>query len=148
MRNVNYLNIGQHANMAGRSHVNAKRKRIVSSHPSRDAIKATLHALKEIDDIVSVGCFTHPDNLSQDEILAYALALLRVRECAGMAGKDRLMKACDALAVSVSALIDDPASASQAKCEALTRFVVHARDMILMSESEQKDSASELRANG
>jgi hypothetical protein len=110
--------------------VGAKRKRILAPHPPVDSVTAIMHALEEIGDIISKGCFTHPDNLTQDVILAYALALLSVRECAGIAGKERLMNACDALAVTVSRLIEDRASASHAKCEALTQFVAHARAMI------------------
>lgn len=139
MHNANNLNIGQHNNMAGRLHVDAKRKRMLAPHPPTDSIAATMHALEEVADIVANGVFTHPDNLTQDGILAYALALLRVRECAGMARMERLMNACDALAVTVSSLIDNRASASPAKCEALTRFVVHAREMIRISASESAE---------
>ncbi|MHB1084217.1 MAG: hypothetical protein ACYCZA_05175 [Thiobacillus sp.] len=136
MRNVSYLNVGQHVNIVEPLYVDLKRKRNLAPHPPKDPIVATLHALETIEDIVAKGYLTHPNTLTQDEILAYALALLQLRECAGVARMERLIKACDALAVTVSSLIDDLASASHAKCEALARFVAHARDMILMSTSE------------
>ncbi len=136
MRNVNYLNVGQHPDIAVPLYIDPKRKRNLAPRPPKDPIVATLHALDTIEDIVAKGCLNHPDTLTQDEILAYALALLRLRECAGVARMERLIKACDALAVTVSCLIDDLPSASHAKCEALTRFVTHARDMIQLSSSE------------
>ncbi len=133
MRNVNYLNTRQRVDTARALHVGAKQQPPLTPHLHEAPVTAVMHALEKISDIVSDGCFYDPNNLTQDEILAYALALIRVRECAGMAAMDRLMNACDALAVTVSRLIEDRASASHAKCEALTQFVTHAREMILAS---------------
>lgn len=139
MRNVNYLNVGQHTDMAaliyGSIPGDTKHKRTLPARQPTGSVAAAIHALDEIDGVVSDGRFTHPDHLTQDTILAYALALLRVRECAGRAGMGRLMNACDALAVTVSRLIEDRTSASQAKCETLRQFVVHAREMIHTSAS-------------
>lgn len=136
MRNAHYLNMGQHAYTAMPFHIDSKRQQNLPPHPPRNSIATTLGALNKIEVIVSDGCLNNPETLTEDDIFAYALALLQLRECAGIAQMERLMNACDALAVTVSTLIDDRANASPAKCEALTRFVVHARDMILMSENE------------
>lgn len=136
MRNAYNLNMGQHAYTAMPFQIDSTRQQNLTFHPPRNSIATTLDALKKIEVIVSDGCLNHPDTLTEDDILAYALALLQLRECAGAARMERLMNACDALAVTVSTLIDDRANASPAKCEALARFVVHARDMILMSENE------------
>ncbi len=139
MPNVSYLNAGQHTDMAVLIHGSipdgTKRKRTLSACQPTGSVAAAIHALDEIDGVVSDGRFTHPGHLTQDTILAYALALLRVRVCAGRAKMRRLMNACDALAVTVSRLIEDHTSASQEKCEALRQFVVHAREMIHTSAS-------------
>lgn len=74
--------------------------------------------------------FASPGALSEDAITDYALALIHLRERACAAGYERLTNACDALAVTVSRLIDDPRAACPEKCAALTRFVVHAQAMI------------------
>ena len=139
MRNAHSLNIGQHTNIAMPFYIDSKRQQKLPPHSSRNSVTSTLDALKKIEVIVSDGCLNHPDTLTQDDILAYALALLQLRVCAGIARMERLMNACDALAVTVSTLIDDRANASPTKCEALSRFVVHARDMILMSENESAE---------
>ncbi len=94
---------------------------------------AALSALDAIREIVSKHCVARPDSLTQDGITAYALALMHLRECASGAGFERLMNACDALAVTVSRLIEDQNGARHDQCEALTRFVAHAQAMILMS---------------
>jgi hypothetical protein len=98
-----------------------------------DLVAAAVDALNDMGNLVSGQCFTHPDTLTQDGITAYALALMRLRECASAAGCVRLVNACDALAVTVSRLIDDRSCACREKCEALTRFVMHAQAMIQMS---------------
>lgn len=98
-----------------------------------DLIAAAVDALNDMGNIVSHQCFTRPDTLTPDRITAYALALMRLRECASAAGFGRLMNACDALAVTVSRLIEDQGCACREKCAALTRFVVHAQAMIRMS---------------
>lgn len=140
MHNAKHLNAGQHVDMAGLLNVGPKRKTLKAPHPPMNAVAAAKRALEEIGDIVAEGCFAHPDKLTQERIMAYALALIRVRECAGMAGMERLMNACDALAVTVSRLLEDRTSASHAKCEALTRFVAHARSMILAPARRETDS--------
>jgi hypothetical protein len=108
----------------------------------RDAlITATVEALDHLAAIVSKQCHSHPDSFSEAKITAYALALIQLRECAGAAGIGRLMNACDALAVTVSRLIDDPGCASSEKCAALKRFVVHAQEMIQMATGPSKRHA-------
>lgn len=143
MRHVKYLKIGPHANQAGRKPATIKRKHILPPGLSTGSTTATatMLAVEEISDIVSEACFTQPDKLTQDGIHAYALALLRLREYAGMAGMERLMNACDALAVTVSKLIDDRNNATRDKCEAMKRFVVHAREMVLLSAHQATDYA-------
>ncbi len=108
-------------------------ERAPSPGAPKDLVTAAVAALNDMGNIVSHQCFTHPDTLTEDRITAYALALMRLRECASAAGLERLMNACDALAVTVSRLIEDRSCACREKCEALTRFVVHAEAMIRMS---------------
>jgi hypothetical protein len=98
-----------------------------------DLVAAAVDALNDMGNIVSSQCFTDPEALTQEKITAYALALMRLRERASAAGFERLMNACDALAVTVSRLIEDRSCACREKCEALVRFVVHAEAMIRMS---------------
>lgn len=111
-----------------------------------DLVAATVDALNAMKKIVSDQCTTTPDALTQEKITVYALALMRLRECASAAGFERLMNACDALAVTVSGLIDDRSCACHAKCEALTRFVVHAAAMIQMSTDSAKRHVLPVRA--
>ena len=99
---------------------------------SEDGLAAAMGALDGMENVISDACFDHPDSLTQDGITAYALALLKLRECASAAGFIRLTNACDALAVTVSRLIEDRNCASHEKCEALTRFIAHAWAMIQM----------------
>ncbi len=113
-------------------------ERTPSPDAPEDLVAAAVDALNEMGDIVSHQCFATPETLSQDRITAYALALMRLRECASAAGIERLVHACDALAVTVSRLIEDRSSACRGKCEALTRFVVHAKAMIRMSTENAK----------
>jgi len=104
-------------------------------------LAATVDALNDMADIVSRQCHTHPDTLTQSTITTYALALIRLRECASAAGFECLMNACDALAVTVSRLIDDPACANSEKCAALKRFIVHAQAMIqIPGQSAQRQT--------
>lgn len=98
--------------------------------PENWAAPAVNDALAALTRTVTGSCFAHPDALTQDAITDYALALIRLRECASAAGFERLMNACDAIAVTVSRLIDDRRCACLEKCAALTRFVVHAQAMI------------------
>lgn len=100
---------------------------------TEDWVGRARRALEDMGNIVSDQCFKNPDTLTPEAITVYALALIRLRECASAAGFERLMNACDALAVTVSRLIDDRSCACRDKCEALTRFVVHAQAMIQMS---------------
>ena len=129
MRNVNYLD---------------SKHRIVEATPAgldspsnsgtvEDLAAVAADVLNDMGKIVSAHCVTHPETLTQDRIAGYALALMRLRECASAAGFERLRNACDALAVTVSQLIEDQHCACRDKCEALARFVVHARAMIRMS---------------
>jgi len=94
------------------------------------AVAGVYDALAALSRIVSGPCFSHPDALTQDAITDYALTLIRLRECACAAGFERLSNACDAIAVTVSRLIDDRHDACLENCAALTRFVVHAQAMI------------------
>jgi hypothetical protein len=103
-----------------------------------DLAAAAAQALNDMGNIVSHQYLAHPDGLTQDRITAYALALIRLRECACAAGFERLMNACDALAVTVSRLIEDRSCACREKCEALLRFVVHAKAMLQMSVDSTK----------
>jgi hypothetical protein len=98
--------------------------------PENWAAAAVHDALAALTRTVAGPCFAHPDALTQDAITDYALTLIRLRECASAAGFERLMNACDAIAVTVSRLIDDRRCASPDKCAALRRFVVHAQAMI------------------
>lgn len=93
-------------------------------------ISAVLDALDRLENVVTMHCVKSPDAMTPDGITSYALALLNLRECAGAAGFDRLIKACDALAVTVSRLIEDKSSARPDTCEALARFTTHARAMM------------------
>jgi len=61
---------------------------------------------------------------------------MHLRECASAARLERLTDACDALAVTVSRLIEDQSCATRDKCEALTRFVAHAQAMLLMASAQ------------
>lgn len=98
---------------------------------SRDNwVRTAQKALGEIKRVVSSSGFLHPTSLTQDDIMRYALALLSLRECASEAGLERLANACDALAVTVSQLLEDRNSATQSKCDALRLFVAHAETMI------------------
>lgn len=98
-----------------------------------ELVAAAVHALDDMGNIVADNCFVNPETLTHDVITAYALALIRLRECASAAGFERLMKACDALAVTVSRLIEDRSCACRDKCAALRRFVVHGQAMLQMS---------------
>jgi DNA-binding Xre family transcriptional regulator len=99
-------------------------------------ISAVLDALGRLENVVAMQCVKSPDALTPDGITSYALALLNLRECAGAARFDRLIKACDALAVTVSRLIEDKSCASPENCEALARFTSHARAMIQLYASD------------
>ena len=99
-------------------------------------ISAVLDALSRLENVVAKHCVKSPDALTADGITSYALALLNLRESAGAARFDRLIKACDALAVTVSRLIEDKSCASPENCEALVRFTAHARAMIQLYASD------------
>jgi len=115
------------------THVATSRYMEKTQDATESLIASTVNALSDMRNIVSRHCFTDPDTLTQDRITAYALALMRLRECASAAGLERLMNACDALAVTVSRLIEDRNCACREKCAALTRFVMHAEAMIKMA---------------
>jgi hypothetical protein len=137
MRNRQYLNAKHRIDVA--TAVWLERKPGLAE--PEDLVEAAVAALNDIGNIASNLCFTDPDTLTQDRITAYALALIRLRECASAAGLERLMDACDALAVTVSRLIEDRRCACRKKCEALKRFVVHAQAMIHMSTDSAKRHA-------
>ncbi|OYX33317.1 MAG: hypothetical protein B7Z03_00335 [Hydrogenophilales bacterium 32-62-9] len=98
-----------------------------------DRMAAVMDALEEIGELIKHQCYSRPGALTEDSITAYALALMQLRECACAAGLGRLTKACDALAVTVARLIEDKNCTCIRQCEALTRFVVHARAMLQMN---------------
>lgn len=132
MRNIQYL--------ASRHRKGVETAHCLGQTPDSPeaAVALALDALSEMGNIVARHCFTQPENLTEDQITAYALALMHLRECASIAGLGRLANACDALAVTVSRLIEDRGSACHEKCEALTRFVMHAKSMIQMSVDYEK----------
>lgn len=137
MRNRQYLNAKHRIDVATAVWMEREPGLVASE----DLVEAAVEALNDIGNIASSLCFTDPDTLTQERITAYALALIRLRECASAAGCERLMNACDALAVTVSLLIEDRRCACRGKCEALTRFVVHAQAMIHMSTDSAKRHA-------
>lgn len=102
------------------------------------AVAAVHDALAALARTVADSSFSHPAALTQDAITDYALTLIRLRECACAAGFERLTNACDAIAVTVSKLIDDRDCACLKKCAALTRFVVHAQAMIPATASSTR----------
>ncbi len=106
--------------------------RIGAASPDRrqDALAPVLSALEAIETVLSQPCFAHPGALDQDGILAYALALMQLRERANTAGCVRLTDACDALAVTVAELIEDHAPGHPGQWESLKQFAVHVRAMI------------------
>jgi len=106
--------------------------------PENWAAAAVHDALAALTRTVSGLYFAHPAALTQDAITDYALTLIRLRECACAAGFERLTNACDAIAVTVSRLIDDRRCACLEKCAALTRFVVHAQAMIPATASSTR----------
>lgn len=137
MRNTQYLSSKHRIGVASA----ARRERGPSVDAPEQLVAAAVAALNDMGNIVSHQCFTHPDTMTEDRITAYALALMRLRECASAAGFERLMNACDALAVTVSRLIEDRRCACREKCETLTRFVAHAEAMIRMSTGGAKRHA-------
>jgi len=137
MRNMQYLSSKHRIGVAAAVCM----ERAPGLRAPEELVAAAMDTLNDMGNIVSHLCFTNPDTLTQDRITAYALALMRLRECASAAGFERLMNACDALAVTVSRLIEDRSCACRGKCEALTRFVVHAEAMIQMSTDSAKHYA-------
>lgn len=129
MGNMHYLSSKHRVGLATAGRMG----RAPSLGAPEELVAAAVDALNDMGNLVSRQCFAHPESLTEDKITAYALALIRLRECACAAGFDRLMNACDALAVTVSRLIDDRNCACSGKCAALTRFIVHARAMIQLS---------------
>lgn len=109
-------------------------------------VAAAVDALGDLDSLVSGPCFRRPDALTPERINAYAFALMRLRDCACAAGLQRLMNACDALAVTVARLIDNHDEACRERCEALARFVVHAEQMIRMATERGHATARPLPA--
>ena len=128
MRNMQNLN--------ARHRIGASVSAFVEHRPAFDQVsrdnwvQTALQALGEIRRVVSRPRFAHPASLTQEDIMQYALALLSLRECASEAGFERLANACDAMAVTVSRLLEDQSSATQSKCDALRLFAAHAQMMI------------------
>lgn len=87
-------------------------------------------ALAALESVVTRPAFAETDRLAPDDVLAYALALMRLRESAEESGRVRLTQACDALSVTVARLIDRCDAARCDQCAGLTRFVAHARAML------------------
>lgn len=120
--------------------------RVSSPVGSPDLVAAAVRAVDDLGQIVSGYCASDPASLTEDRITAYALALIRLRECASAASLERLTRACDALAFTVSGLIEGCGSVSTSKCEALKRFVVHAKEMIEMAIGHSWPQVSPLPA--
>lgn len=79
--------------------------------------------------------FTRTDCVSQDRckeaLKRYALSLIRLRECAQAAHLNRLTRACDAMAITLSNILDQPVNRiGWRDCHALSLFVTHARTML------------------
>ena len=86
-------------------------------------------ALASLVEIASRPAFSPPAAPGQEDVLAYALALMRLRESAHAAGRARLTLACDALSVTVARLLDRCGRDHCEQCAALKRFVAHAQAM-------------------
>jgi hypothetical protein len=57
-----------------------------------DLIAAAVHAVDDMGNIISHQCAVDPETLTRDRITAYALAPIRLRECASAAGLERLIR--------------------------------------------------------
>ncbi|HQT01330.1 hypothetical protein [Acidovorax sp.] len=90
-------------------------------------VEAALASLVEIASRPSFGSSVSP---GQDDVLAYALALMHLRDSAHAAGRARLTLACDALSVTVARLLDRSTQVHCEQCEALKHFVAHAQAML------------------
>lgn len=111
--------------------------------PPADAHAAVLAALAALEAVAARPAFTRPDGLTNDDVLDFALTLLRLRDSAHAASQLRLTQACDALSVTVARLIENCTPVRCDQCGALTRFVAHARAMLLMPP----DAAARARAH-
>ncbi|MEW6119293.1 MAG: hypothetical protein AB1593_04305 [Pseudomonadota bacterium] len=105
--------------------------------PSDTARRAVREALAGLESALTISCLASPDKLTEDGVHAYALALMQLRETAVAAGCRRLVAACDALSVTVSRLIENRAGCRRDQCDALARFVAHARAMVEMEAGER-----------
>lgn len=99
------------------------------SSPERDW-ETMRAALTEMEAMVARSSFADSGIPGQEEILGYALALMRLRESASAVGCARLADACDALAVTVARLIDRRGPGHRDPCAALRHFASHARAMV------------------
>lgn len=90
-------------------------------------------ALAALADIAARPAFGQADALKPDDVLAYALALMQLRDSAHAAGRTRLTLACDALSVTVARLLERCAETHCGQCSALKQFVVHAQAMLHLS---------------
>lgn len=89
-------------------------------------------ALAALENVVARPAFAGTGVPTPENVQAYALALMRLRESAEASGRLRLTRACDALSVTVARLIDQCDAARCDPCAALKRFVVHARAMLYL----------------
>lgn len=90
-------------------------------------VEAALASLAEIAERPSFDLAGAP---GEGDVLAYALALMRLRDSAHAADCMRLMRACDALSVTVARLLEHCNQPHCEQCAALRRFVVHAQAML------------------
>ncbi|MEW6416254.1 MAG: hypothetical protein AB1482_13490 [Pseudomonadota bacterium] len=93
-------------------------------------LAAVQRALERMASVAARPEFAHPESVTWDSIVDYALALIRVRDSAAAAGYERLTQACDALALTVSRLLDEHRCTSPDALLSLKRFVAHARAML------------------
>jgi hypothetical protein len=89
-------------------------------------------ALAALEVVAARPSFIRPGGLMQDDVLAYALALMHLRDSAHAAGRARLTRACDALSVTVARLLDRCTQDHCEQCAALKRFIAHAHAMLHM----------------
>lgn len=90
-------------------------------------------ALASLAEIAGRPAFSPPASPGQEDVLAYALALMHLRESSHAAGRARLTLACDALSVTVARLLDRCGREHCEQCAVLKRFVAHAQAMLHLS---------------
>ena len=95
-----------------------------------DACLTVEAALASLAEVAARPAFSQSSLPLQDDVLAYALALMHLRDSAHAAGRVRLTLACDALSVTVARLLDRCTQARCEPCAALTLFIAHAQAML------------------